>query len=151
MQRYRFSIRGLMIIIMVLAVAFAALRTPSRIWANAWFSLALGGITIAIPAAVVRRGDRRAFWIGFAVCGWVYFLFALSPIVSEQTYHQLVTTTVLDLAAPYIVNNQYLLRTYMLAINPPSAPESPTPWQVWNLPDIHNPAHDLGYRLCEAA
>ena len=76
----------------------------------------------------------------------------LSDRLPTHVHHQLVTTTVLDLASPYIVDNQYLLRTYMQAINPPSAPESPTPWQVWNLPDIHNPGGaDLGYRLCEAA
>ncbi len=79
MARYRFSIRGLMIVIVVLALAFTALRTPSRLWANAWFTLALGGVTIAIPAAVANVGDRRAFWVGFAVCGWVYFFFSLRP------------------------------------------------------------------------
>ena len=113
MARYRFSIRGLMIVIVILALAFTALRTPSRFWANAWFSLALGGVTIAIPAAVANVGDRRAFWIGFAVCGWVYFVFSLAPWVDKETSHQLFTTTLLDLASPYIINNQYMSANYM--------------------------------------
>ena len=127
MARYRFSIRGLMIVIVVLALAFTALRTPSRLWANAWFTLALGGVTIAIPAAVANVGDRRAFWIGFAVCGWVYFIFSLAPWVDKEASHQLFTTTILDLASPYIINNQYMSANYMNAFAPPEAPGSPRP------------------------
>ena len=84
MRRYSFSIRGLMAFIVILGVALLALRTPSRIWANACFSLALGGVTLAIPAAVASDAERRAFWVGFATCGGVYFLFALSPWVRRE-------------------------------------------------------------------
>jgi hypothetical protein len=146
MARYRFSIRGMMIVIVVLALAFTALRTPSRLWANAWFTLALGGVTIAIPAAVANVGDRRAFWIGFAVCGWVYFIFSLAPWVDKEASHQLFSTTLLDLASPYIINNQYMLVNYKNAFAPPEAPEAPTPWQVWNLPNFQAPGSwGMGY------
>lgn len=136
MPRYRFSIRSLMVVILLLALAFTALRTPSRIWANAWYTLALGGVTIAIPAAVANLGQRRAFWIGFAVCGGVYFVFSLAPWLDKEVGHQLFTTTILDLASESIVDNHYMLRNYLLAINPPSGGVAPTAWQVWNLPDF---------------
>ena len=100
MRRYSFSIRGLMTVVVIIGVALVALRTPSRIAANAWFSLALGGVTLAIAAAVASVAERRAFWIGFATSGGVYFVFALAPWVDERASHQLVTTTILDLAAP---------------------------------------------------
>jgi hypothetical protein len=136
MRRYSFSIRGLMSVVVILALAFAALRTPSRIWANAWFSLALSGLTVAIPGAVATVEDRRAFWVGFAAFGWVYFAFTLAPWVDKEASHQLLSTTILDIASPYIVDNRYLARTYMQSINPPSSPAEPTAWQAWNLPDF---------------
>ena len=152
MRRDSFSIRGLMIVIVILALAFTGLRTPSRIWANAWFTLALLGVTIAIPAAVASVGDRRAFWVGFAVCGWVYFVFTLAPWVDKEASHQLLTTTILDVASSYIVDNQYLIKNALAvqAINQGIPAPTPTPWQDWNLPELPA-ARDLGPGLCAAA
>ncbi|MGP0066450.1 MAG: hypothetical protein ACLQGP_23040 [Isosphaeraceae bacterium] len=140
-QRYRFSIRGLMALIVLLAFAFAALRYPSRLWANAWFTLALGAVTLAVPAAIGGIGSERAFWCGFAVCGWVYFLVSLAPWIHAETGYQLLSTTILDVGSPYIIDNRYLVQSYVRGFNPPSAPESPTPWQVWNLPDFPQEAN----------
>ncbi len=146
MRRARFSIRGLMLAIVLLAAAFAALRTPSRFWANTWFSMALAGVTLAVPAALCTRDGDRAFWCGFATCGWVYFLVSLGPWIHRETSFQLVTTTLLDIAAPHIIEREYLLRSYMAGFNPPSAPQAPTPWQVWNLPDFtEGEVWHLGY------
>ncbi len=133
MPRYRFSIRGLMIVVLLLAMAFAGLRTPTRLWANVWYSMALFGIAIAIPLAVAEREGRRLFWIGFAVCGWVYFLFAMAPGFEEQASYRLATTTVLDLVSPHVLDLNYLTRIYAQTMQPPSSPARPTPWQTWNL------------------
>lgn len=148
MRRYTFSIRGLMIVILMIGVALVALRTPSRLWANLWFTLALGGVTLAIPAAVASIGERRAFWIGFAACGGVYFLFALAPWIDERTSYQLATTAILDLASPYIVKNQYMIESFKaLSASPVPSPLGPT-WQNWNLPDFRtngNLSWTIGY------
>ena len=80
-QSDRFSIRGLTAVIVLFAVAFAALRYPSRFGANAWFSMTLASVTLAIPAALGSIGHDRAFWSGFAVRGWVYFMIWLAPWV----------------------------------------------------------------------
>jgi hypothetical protein len=133
MSPYRFSIRGMMTFVVLAAMAFAALRTPTRLWANAWYTMALVGVTIAMPAAVATRDGRRLFWLGFAVCGGVYFLFALTPWLEDQASYRLLTTTVLDLISSSVVDKSYLARTYIPAFQPPSTPGTPTPWQVWNL------------------
>lgn len=133
MPRYRFSIRGMMIVVLLLSMAFAGLRTPTRLWANVWYSMALFGIAIAIPLAVAEREERRLFWIGFAICGWSYFLVALAPWVEEQASYRLATTTVLDIISPSLIDTKYLARIYMQTMQPPTAPTRPTPWQVWNL------------------
>jgi hypothetical protein len=136
MRHFRFSIRAIMGVIVVLGLAFTALHFPTPLWANVWFSLALASVTLAIPAAIYSRGERRAFWVGFATCGWVYFVVSMAPGFQSETGFQLVTTTILDLAAPYIVQQEYLLRAYIGSFNPPSAPTPPTAWQLWNLPDF---------------
>lgn len=147
MPRFRFSVSSLMVLIVLLAAAFAALRTPSPLWANVWFSIALASLVLAIPAAVYRRAADRAFWVGFAACGWVYFVLALAPWFQTEMGFQLLTTTILDVMAPYIVQKEYLLRTYIGAFNPPFAPVHPTPWQSWNLPEFppENPWRMVGY------
>jgi hypothetical protein len=148
MRRYSFSIRGLMTVIAIIGLALVSLRTPSRIWANAWYTLAMGGVTLAIPAAVASHDERRAFWIGFAVCGGVYFLFALAPGVDQQASHQLLTTAMLDIASPHLVDNSYLLNSYKLAAGAPVSLVPPSPWQVWNLPDFRtaeNSQWRIGY------
>ena len=96
MRHFRFSIRGLMVVIVLLAMAFAALRYPTPFWANLWYSLAWPRLTLAGPAAVYRRGEQRAFWVGFAACGWVYFIMALAPWFKREGGFQFVTTTILD-------------------------------------------------------
>jgi hypothetical protein len=145
MPRFRFSIGGLMAAIVLIAIAIAGLRYPSPFWANVWFSLPLGALAVAIPAAVYSRGGRRAFLVGFATCGWVYFVVALCPWFETESF-QLVTTTVLDLAAPQLVDTGNLLQTYVGGYRPPRAPVSPTPWQRWNLPEFPSPGQTLvGY------
>jgi hypothetical protein len=136
MHRFRFSIGGLMVLIVVMGVGFAALHFPTPLWGNVWFSFPLAALTLAIPAAIYSQGERRAFWVGFATCGWVYFVVSMAPWFQAETGCQLVTTTILDLLGPYFVREDYLLRTYIRQFNPPSAPISPTPWQVWNFPDF---------------
>ena len=101
-----------------------------------WFSLALAAITLSVPAAVYRRGEQRAFWVGFATCGWVYFVLTMFPWFQTEIGFQLFSTTILDLLAPHIVQKEYLLRSYVGSFNPPFAPTAPTPWQHWNLPEF---------------
>jgi hypothetical protein len=147
MRRVRFSVRGLMMSIVLLAAAFAALRWPAPLWANLWFSISLSALVLAIPAAVYRRGEDRAFWVGFAAAGWVYFVLSMAPWFQSEFGFQLATTTILDLMAPWIVQDDYLVRSYMVGFKPPFSPGEPTPWQVWNLPELppDNPWHKAGY------
>ena len=148
MRRYRFSIQGLMAFIVIVALGLVALRTPSRIWTNAWYSLAMVSVPLAVSAAVGTVAERRAFWIGFACSGGVYFAFTLAPWVGDEAGHHLITTAVLDLAAPHIIENRYLIPAYIMTMNPPAPPVDPSAWQVWNLPDFRtssNRTWSVGY------
>jgi hypothetical protein len=146
MKRFRYSIRTLMGGVVLMGVAFAGLRSPTPFWANLSFSLVLAGLILAVPTAVYRRGERRAFWVGFATFGWVYFVLTLLPWFETEIGFQLFSTTLLDLLAPYVVKKELLLRNYVGSFNPPFDPVAPSPWQHWNLPELPpNAPWQMGY------
>ncbi len=104
MRPPRVSILGLLAWIALLGVGLAALRSPSPLWAAFIFSVALATLTISVLAAVYRRGRRRAFWVGFATCGWAYFLLTFGPEVTSQFRSELFTTALLEILYPHTVS-----------------------------------------------
>src|SRR3954449_12967245 len=79
MRPFRISIAGLLGAVASMGVVIAAMIYPSRLAANAFYSLTLGTLTISVLAAVYHRAERRAFWVGFSSCGWAYFLAVFGP------------------------------------------------------------------------
>jgi len=76
MFRFRFSLLHFLIFITFLAVGLGALASGSRLASSGVYTLFLGMICLALAGAIIVRGDARPFWIGFAIFGWAYFLFA---------------------------------------------------------------------------
>jgi hypothetical protein len=68
----RYTIKGLMIVIALSGASVAALVRPSLGWALVlpWLFVTL--LLTALLGVVLRRGSRRAFWIGAALFGWAY-------------------------------------------------------------------------------
>jgi hypothetical protein len=91
MKRIRFNIANLLVTILVLVVGFAALRESSDLWDNGVFTLTNGVLLISILLAVHRTEPRRAFWIGFALFGWVYLGLTFVPSIESR----LITTKAL--------------------------------------------------------
>jgi hypothetical protein len=102
MSHPRFSIAGLLVFIVALALCLAALSRPSCLAASAAFTFLLMSLAIAAIGAVYRRGQRRAFWIGFLACGSLYMVLSLAPWFESHVGHRLITTAVLDLLYPSI-------------------------------------------------
>jgi hypothetical protein len=156
MRRFRFTIAHLLLLVFFCGVGFAALRSASQLWANAWFSAALATLTVAVLAAVYRRGRRRAFWVGFASCGWVYLLLAFTAWFQAQTSPFLLTTAILDILYARIVPspppmpapamgmmgmmNGSMGSGMMLGAGSPGGMgggmmPTPSPWESWTWPD----------------
>ena len=72
MRPIRFSIARLMAVVLAMALGFGALRTASARALGITLTATWAMLGIAIVGAICRRGAERAFWLGFAVCGWVY-------------------------------------------------------------------------------
>jgi hypothetical protein len=75
MLRFRYSIAGLMTLILYATVGLATIRArDSRIWESATYSLTIVLLASSTLVAFVSKGRGRADWIGFATFGWTYLL-----------------------------------------------------------------------------
>lgn len=97
MSRPRFSIAGLMGLVLVVAVGVAALRSGSEDWAGIVLTLTLGILGVALLGMIFRQGSRRAFWSGFALFGWGYLTLTMAPWFNGEVGPRLATTRGLDL------------------------------------------------------
>ena len=75
----RVSLLAIVLIIAACAMAFTGLRTASKLWYSALYTFTAFLLLTAVLAARFRRGHERAFWFGFAVFGWGFFLMGLGP------------------------------------------------------------------------
>jgi hypothetical protein len=99
MRRIRFSIAGLLGLVLFVAVALAALRDANDLWDSGVFSFTLGLLLVSILLAIHRTERRRAYWLGFALFGGGYLVASLIPPVESR----LLTTkglTYLDSKVP---------------------------------------------------
>jgi WD40 repeat protein len=91
MRRFRFHIAGLLILVLILGLGFAALREASDLWDSGVFTLTLGALLVSLLLVVHRTETKRAFWIGFATFGWSYIGLTSIPSIESR----LLTTRVL--------------------------------------------------------
>jgi hypothetical protein len=101
MRVTRFSIGSLLAVIAIVGVAMAALRNPSYLWANAAFTAALLAVVAAVVNAIVGKGARRAYWLGFALFGGVYLAVCSIPALRDSVCPHLVTEAIFDMVYPY--------------------------------------------------
>jgi hypothetical protein len=87
----RFSLRWLFVAVAFVAISVVALLNANLYWAG----LARTGLIVFLASAIVgginSRGEKRAFWFGVAIVGWIYRATAIvncywfaSDVLSEQ-------------------------------------------------------------------
>jgi hypothetical protein len=84
MRKFRFNIASLLAFILVLGVGFAALRESSDLWESGVFTATLGILLISILLAVHVHESKRAFWLGFGVCAWIYIGISVVPSIESR-------------------------------------------------------------------
>jgi hypothetical protein len=70
----RFSIRQLLAATAFIAVGCVALRSASPTITSASYGILLAVLAGSLLLVIHRQGAKRAFWTGFALCGWLYLL-----------------------------------------------------------------------------
>ena len=84
MKPPRFTIGNLLVLVLVLAVGFAAWKRATPALEGAVFGSVLIVLLTSILLAVHRRGSNRAAWLGFALFGWSYLVLVQIPAVSAR-------------------------------------------------------------------
>jgi hypothetical protein len=84
MKPMRVTIANLIAIVGFVAVAAAALRAGSEAWDCAWFGVTFVVLLVATLFVVHQRGSRQAFWVGFGLFGWAYFLASFVPSIETR-------------------------------------------------------------------
>jgi hypothetical protein len=112
MKRPQASILAIILLVAVCAMTFTALQTGSKLWYSALYTFTAFLLLFAVLAARFRRGPERAFWFGFAVFGWGFFLMGLGPWMNpfvdpnDPTGHSLnpnlLTSKVIYFLVPYL-------------------------------------------------
>lgn len=82
MRRLRIPLWILMSAILLVAVAFAALRHPTELVASGVFTLAVGLLGFAVVGAAGTRGRKRLAWVSFATFGGLYAALSFGPFFS---------------------------------------------------------------------
>jgi hypothetical protein len=93
MRSIRFSIGGLMGVVLLAAVGLAALKNASGIWAGAMFMLTCAVLALAVVGVVCRSRAERAWWLGIALFGWGYLALAF---LGPERFPRLPTIPLLE-------------------------------------------------------
>jgi uncharacterized membrane protein YccC len=93
----RFTLVGLIGAVTLCAILFAALRSGSNDWFKSVYTLTF--ITLLYAAIAARYRD--AFWYGFSIVGWAYFLIGFgnwigSGLGHETTNRHVVSAVILE-------------------------------------------------------
>ena len=84
MRRFRFHLGTLVILVLILGIAFAALRESNETWESGLFTLTLAVLLTSVLLAIYPTESRRAFWMGFALFGWTYLALSLVPSIESR-------------------------------------------------------------------
>src|SRR5262245_20629715 len=80
MSGFRISISALLSLTMFSGLIFGALRSGATIWFQSIYTLTF---VILLFAAIAAR-YRGAFWYGFAIVGWAYFVVGFGPWIGRE-------------------------------------------------------------------
>jgi hypothetical protein len=85
----RVSLATLLGIVSVIALGLAGMLSTSRLWLTLASTVTLILLLAAILASWQFSGIDRAFWVGFALFGWIYLIMVNWDWVGGQLGHDL--------------------------------------------------------------
>ncbi len=91
-RSFRFSIAGLMSVVVIASLTLAALRSGSSWWASATYLATRGVLALGLVGVFCGRADERAWWLGFTLFGWSYRIWVFGTWVNWLVTYPSVTT-----------------------------------------------------------
>ena len=99
MPSMQFSLRHLLVSVAFVAVACTALLNANPWWVRGSWLVGVGLLFGAVVQALFRRGQRRAFWTGFAIAGWLCVVAGTNAFDGLRIVRQLPEQTLAGLYA----------------------------------------------------
>lgn len=89
MSPLQFTLRHLLVAVAFVAVGCAALLNANGWWVSGIWTCVVALLSLAALLAIFLRGQRQAFWIGFALVGWLTVLAATDKVPALTAARQL--------------------------------------------------------------
>jgi hypothetical protein len=150
MRRPRITIACLLGIVAFVGVAFAALWEATEDWDSTLLGLTVLLLLASVLLAVHRSGDRRAFWLGFALSGWDHLILSWVPPVESRLPTTKALVAVWEmLARPEILWDDDLTLTGVRSfdVTSPTALNPPVKWDVTVFQEPTSPTFNYIQRL----
>jgi len=96
MKRPRITIAHIILVVLVIALGLAAIRSGSAAWAGAMFSITFFAMICSLLGVALGRGIRRIYWTGFAALGWSYLLLIYVPWLDGKIGRFLLAPNLFD-------------------------------------------------------
>lgn len=80
------SLRTLIVGLAYISLLFAACIRPTSIINTLWHLVTYGTLAFGVIAAIYSSRQRRAFWIGFAIFGWLFFSLEQIPAFNTRRH-----------------------------------------------------------------
>lgn len=112
---FRFSLRTLLLFVFATSLALAAMRYATTAWASSVVTVTVLTLLASFVLAACRRGERRSFWIGIAICGTGYFVVVTSPYLLAP---EILRTLATSRAVALLRDNFHSPQGYPIPIDP---------------------------------
>ena len=96
MNRPKVTIAQLILVIVVVAIGLAAIRSGSPAWSGAMVSITFFAMICSLLGIALGRGARRVYWSGFATLGWSYLLLIYIPWLHENVGQYLLAPNLFE-------------------------------------------------------
>lgn len=98
----QFPAYSLMLFVGMFCCWLVAVGRPCDLLTSLVFTTTIGLLSFSTLMAMAHRPESRPFWKGFAICGWLYFLFVFAPMVGTGN-------------APHLLSEVFLNDLYLYA------------------------------------
>src|SRR2546425_9414919 len=127
MYRFRFSLAWLLGAVAGAALACSIARLGWEVGFDPIIRMTLlGALILSLAGVTLRRTQRRAFWIGFVLLGWLYWFFIFSPWLGiDHLFRSNVISHVIRFLYP-IPTRVPAVATPTIQVGAPWIPPSPS-------------------------
>ena len=85
----------------ILAFPCAAVASGSQLVMNAFCTFTIMLLSLGVVGAIIGTRHKRAFWLGTAICGWIYLVLALQTWAGMVPFF-LLSSVLTEIVFPFV-------------------------------------------------